>query len=252
MGSFHILDGANIRVSYSGQRKTCGRCHQTSLDCPGGAIAKVCEAKNGPRIPLINHMKSHWDTISFSPTSFKLVSGGDGDNENIDSSNFDIPLKDTDKFTPTHRKPNIANQNNNIYSGVVIRNFPPTITEEDIMSFLVSKGLPEEHLDFKISTSNKNKNVDIENINNEICATLISKIHEQIYFNMKIYCRGLQNLVTPKKKENLSNKPVEVRDDEIKLATPDSKTEDKEPLTADLTTPPAIPGLIKESVAKAT
>ena len=204
-------------------------------------------------------MKSHWNTISFSPTSFKLVSGGDGDNENIDSSNFDIPLKDTDKFTPTHRKPNIANQHNNIYSGVVIRNLPPTITEEDIMSFLVSKGLPEEHLDFKISTSNKNKNVDIENISNEICATLISKIHEQIYFNMKIYCRGLQNLVTPKKKENLSNKlvenveekSVEVTDDEIKLATPDSKPEDKEPLTPDLTPPPAIPGLAKESAAKA-
>ena len=41
MGSFHLLDGAKIRVSYPGQKRTCGRCHKTSWDCPGKGIARV-------------------------------------------------------------------------------------------------------------------------------------------------------------------------------------------------------------------
>ena len=35
MGSYHLIDGVKIRVSYSGQRRTCGRCHKTSDECPG-------------------------------------------------------------------------------------------------------------------------------------------------------------------------------------------------------------------------
>ena len=34
MGTFHLIDGANVMVSYPGQRKTCGRCHSDSRTCP--------------------------------------------------------------------------------------------------------------------------------------------------------------------------------------------------------------------------
>ena len=55
LGTFHILDGANIRVSYSGQKKTCGRCHNVASKCLGSAIAKMCEMKNGLMLNCINN-----------------------------------------------------------------------------------------------------------------------------------------------------------------------------------------------------
>ena len=46
MGTFHLIDGANVMVSYAGQRKTCGRCHGDSRSCPGRGWAKFwCEGR---------------------------------------------------------------------------------------------------------------------------------------------------------------------------------------------------------------
>ena len=52
MGSYHIIDGAYMTVFYSGQKKTCGRCHQTALACVGNGIARRCEEKLGPKVQL--------------------------------------------------------------------------------------------------------------------------------------------------------------------------------------------------------
>ena len=52
MGTYHIIDGSKVRVFYRGNKKTCGRCHKSSRECPGEAIAKNCEAKGGDRIHL--------------------------------------------------------------------------------------------------------------------------------------------------------------------------------------------------------
>ena len=91
-----------------------------------------------------------------------------------------------------------------------MRNLPVSISEEDIKSFLISKGLPSGHNDMKISRSKKNKNVDIENISPKTCVALIENIHEKVFFNMKIYCRGLKNLVTPAKDTNIVKTDVPV------------------------------------------
>jgi hypothetical protein len=39
MGTYHLMDGEAVTVNYSGQRRTCGRCHQDSRSCPGGGWA---------------------------------------------------------------------------------------------------------------------------------------------------------------------------------------------------------------------
>lgn len=83
LGSFHIFDGSRVSIMYSGQRRTCGRCHQTSRDCPGGGLAKNCYEKNGPKVDLIDHMKSHWNSIGYEPASFNIDDANNEDCEDI-------------------------------------------------------------------------------------------------------------------------------------------------------------------------
>ena len=72
MGTYHIIDGSYVTVVYPGQKKTCGRCHQTAVKCAGNGIAKKCEEKCGPKVQLKDHMKEHWANIGFMPEEFSL------------------------------------------------------------------------------------------------------------------------------------------------------------------------------------
>ena len=45
MGSFHLIEGSRVQVSYSGQQRTCARCHETASICVGSGIASACEEK---------------------------------------------------------------------------------------------------------------------------------------------------------------------------------------------------------------
>ena len=57
MGTYHFLGGRRVRIIYNGNTRTCGRCHRTSVDCPGGGIASKCREKNGPQVYIHDHMK---------------------------------------------------------------------------------------------------------------------------------------------------------------------------------------------------
>ena len=91
MGSFHLIDGSKVTVTYAGQRRTCGRCHETSRNCPGGGLGKICYEKKRPKIDILDHMKAHWDVIGYKPSDFKL-------SEDIEDP-IEIPvIKENDKF----------------------------------------------------------------------------------------------------------------------------------------------------------
>ena len=47
MGTYHIIDGCNVKISYQGQRRTCGRCHNIAPNCVGGAMPKTVKRKGG-------------------------------------------------------------------------------------------------------------------------------------------------------------------------------------------------------------
>ena len=142
-GSYHMLDGAKTLISYPGQQKTCGRCHQVSRKCPGGGFAQTCETKNGPRVSLIDHMKAHWNVIGFSPSQFQL--NLDEADENISETN-DAVIKTNNSFTPppkqttTPTDEQTESQDTKI-TGVVIKNLPENIPEIDAVKFLKSQGL---------------------------------------------------------------------------------------------------------------
>ena len=67
MGSYHIVDGARVHVSYPGQRRTCGRCHRTGVTCPAGGLAKKCEEMGGEAGSLVAAMRTHWEAIGYTP-----------------------------------------------------------------------------------------------------------------------------------------------------------------------------------------
>ena len=243
MGSFHILDGANVFVNYSGQKKTCGRCHNVGQLCPGGAIARTCELRNGPKISLIDHMRVHWETINFKPTNFKLDTSEDPEN-----GPGDVPIKENERFTPPHKKSALPMVNEN-YTGVVIKNLPLEMTENDLKKFLVSKGLPEEASKMKIGKTERSTRVDIEDINGETCLNLIKNIHEKKFFDRVIYCRGLRDLITPVKTNTTEdNAAADNKSTELKASTQTGAIQRN---TSSPTKASIIPGLSKDELAKA-
>ena len=128
----------------------------------------------------------------------------------------------------------------------------------------------------EILEGHKNKNVDIEGLSEEQCETLINNINNKVFFNQKVYCRGLSNLNTPKQKppQLIATEIVEPKEDvatkpETKDAAPDKLNassskptkEDNKTATALKSTPKVspsksgdqshIPGLSKEDIDKA-
>ena len=195
MGSFHLFDGAYITVTYSGQRKTCGRCRMTAKDCLGDAFAKTCEQNNGLKVKLADHMKEHWKKIGFVPTNFRREALNEDEDLELTE---DVRIKDNNKFTPTHRKPDNSDENAH-FTSIIIRNLPKDIPDDEIKKFLVSKDLPKEHTELKIIRNKHNTNVEINSLDNVTCDTLIKNINEKKFFNIKTFCRGLSNLETPTK-----------------------------------------------------
>ena len=65
MGTYHFLDGAKVKIFYRGNIRTCGRCHSSSYHCQSAC---------GPKVFLMDHMKSLWTQIEFNPTNLELSS----------------------------------------------------------------------------------------------------------------------------------------------------------------------------------
>ena len=57
MGTYHLLGGRRIRIIYNGNTRTCGRCHQPPMSCPGDGIASRFREKEGPQVNIHEHLK---------------------------------------------------------------------------------------------------------------------------------------------------------------------------------------------------
>ena len=218
MGTYHIIDGANITVNYPGLRRTCGRCHQTSQVCPGESWAKKCEENGGQKVKLLDHMKSLWQEIGFNPSKFQLE-----DVENVDYT-ADVQIKDTN-FTPEQRKNKPSPEDKSKFTGVTIKNFPKDIPEPDLVAFLETKGLPMGWKQIKLYRNERNTNVDVDDLEPQVCENLIEGLHENIYFGMKTYCRGMLNVVTPVK--TTENEPTITSRKASDIVEPIEKDKDK-------------------------
>ena len=64
MGSYHLIDGARVKVIYTGNTRTCARCHSPPDQCPGNGIARQCEAEGTDRVSLSLHLKQLGEKLS--------------------------------------------------------------------------------------------------------------------------------------------------------------------------------------------
>ena len=101
MGTFHIIDGNRVKVFYPGNRKTCGRCHQTSDICKGEAIARECEKNGGIRVELTSHMRLLWRKVDFQPSEFNLET---------ENSTADVHIDERRAFSPLITRPTLTEE----------------------------------------------------------------------------------------------------------------------------------------------
>ena len=189
VGTFHIVDGANVMVSYSGQRKTCGRCNEDARTCPGGGWARSCDSKGGKRIELQDHMKKLWSEVGFNPESFDI------DTATIDSAELDV-----DNFTPPPR--GVLDETDKAkFCGINIRNLPRDISETDLLTILENRGLPTGQGKVSLHKYKRSAGADIENLSAEVCSLIIETINEKFIEDLdrRIYCSGISELTSPTK-----------------------------------------------------
>ena len=190
IGSYHVIDGNKVTIRYPGQKQTCARCHEVSTYCPGGGIAKKCEAAGGTKVELADHIVALWKKIGYEPGELEFAAVYDDHGDDLDQVAVPSPKLVTE-FTP-----NKVVSEPEKFAGVTVKQFPKSVDTGDIIEFLVRSGLPETS---KESVSVKaNGHVTISNIENEVCLTLIEKIHNKKYLERKLYCNGIIPL-TPEK-----------------------------------------------------
>ena len=226
MGTFHIIDGSRVRVYYPGNKKTCGRCHQSADKCKGDAVAKNCEENGGTKVELQDHMRNLWNKTGFQPHSFQLDLG-----ENATQSTNDATIKNTTKFSPVIARPEPTEDDKSKYDGVCLKNFPKEAKKTEVINFLKSKGLPEELSDDNIAFGTHG-NVEIRRIPSQICQDLIDNIHfvatRQTFFGKPIYCRAVRALTPEKLLEAPSPSKEVAKQDEAAAALTVKEVSDEE------------------------
>ena len=198
IGTYHSIDGQRVTIRYPGQLSTCARCHETAVACPGGAIARRCEAAQGPKVEFSDYIIKLWDKIGYVPGEIEIAAVYD-EHVEYDAGSGAGVQQVGDKFTPPKK---VAEPEK--YSGVNIKQFPKETDNGDIMEYLVSSGLPEGLKDNVVIRHNGS--VSIKNLENSVALNLITNIHNKIQFGKKLFCNGFIAL-TPEK-EGLSSSPV--------------------------------------------
>jgi hypothetical protein len=202
MGTYHFLDGARVRVFYRGNVKTCARCHEASVSCMGGGFAKDCQTNGGKKLDLADHMRTIWQEIGFSPTSFQLpVETEIG----VDKSNEgDTTISEDKSFRRQIERPELKDDDIKKIVGIQIRNLPPTLSDDEIVTFLVDNVDKDVTLEkLSLVKNEHNLNVAIENgLEGSQVIAAAAKLEfrqsKQKFFGKPLYCRLLKNL-TPEK-----------------------------------------------------
>ena len=188
-----------MTLRYPGQKQTCARCHEVSTYCPGGGIARKCEAAGGIKVELGHYIVELWKKIGYSPGVLEYAAAHDEHGEDLDQVAVGSPLPATD-FTPVK----VVTEPDK-FAGVTVKQFPRGVDSGEIMEFLVKAGLPAENKESV--TIKSNGYVTISNLDNRVCRILIENIHKKNHFDRRLFCNGIIPL-TPDKKDTETLSPV--------------------------------------------
>ena len=229
MGTFHIIDGARVKIFYIGNKKTCARCHLTADQCPGEAQAAQCEDVGGARISLLDHMKRLWELVDFRPVDFEL----DADESELET-NFggDVQICNKTSFSPAIKRPVPTEDDIKKYSGIVINNFPLGLAKTDVIKFLQKKGLPKkfDHDKVLLSDTKKGTSVEIASIDSDLVKAIMSKIHfidtRTKFFERPLYCRAVRELSPSKTSSSkAAGTQVSCSNKDVVLSPTDNQTQ---------------------------
>ena len=193
IGTYHAMDVQKVTLRYMGQQQTCARCHETAKNCRGGAMARKCEAANGPKVEFSDYILKLWNDIGYLPGDVEMAS--------IYDDHGDSSEQTGGTFTPIKPLTNAEK-----YSGVSIQQFPKETDSGEIMELLVNSGLPEANKESVLIRPNGL--VSINNIENKTCLDLITNIHSKKFFGRKLFCNGVIPLTPEKPEEPLSASTV--------------------------------------------
>ena len=217
MGTYQFLDGAKVRIYYRGNSKTCGRCHGTAGACPGGGFAKDCGANGGQRVDLAEHMRTLWQQVGFKPATFELPAQADTETEPAGSRyEGDIVISEEKNFQRLVDRPELKDDDIKKIIGLQIRNFPPTLTEDEIVKFMMEKideKITKEMVNFIKNEHSVNAAID-NGLDGERIVAATKEIEfkqsKKKFFGKPLYCRILKNLTpvkvdpSPPEKENVA------------------------------------------------
>ena len=163
-------------------------------------------------------MRSLWGDIGFTPTTFELPtqdSNADAKDTSSSKHEGDIVIRDESNFRRQIDRPDMSDEDVQTIIGLQVRNFPPTLSDEDIVIFLA------EHVDSDITLERVSLMKNDHSINAAVEAgldgTKVIEATKEIefrkskkkFFGNPLYCRLLKNL-TPEKtqpKESETNHP---------------------------------------------
>ena len=110
----------------------------------------VTAVGGGPRVLLSEHMKELWKEIGFTPISYELDFSDKAEDENVQSKN-DAAMIRENHFPALIKRPEHSKRDIEEVVGIAVKNFPKSLEENQILEFLQSKGLPEEHSKEKVT-----------------------------------------------------------------------------------------------------
>ena len=158
-------------MKYREQIKTCAKCHQSQLTCPGKGLARDCSAE---RVLLSDHMRTHWAEINYMPNT--------SDMNEVDTSTDDelkkISALETKKTKVSFKEPDpdILKK----CTGVVIPGVKKDSDIESLVKLLKECGLPDEYTqeDLLFKESRKSKTVYIHDLSPENSIKLVKNTQE--------------------------------------------------------------------------
>ena len=231
IGSTHIIDGEKVSIRYTGQMKTCNKCHKDASICPGKGLAKDCTAQ---KVLLSQHMLDYWNYINFKPETTNM-------NDEVDIEENDEPAEKTDTINQVKTVQQKVSLDNNLasrYGGVVVKGFKKGIPLDDIIDTLKEAGVPLDYGKEDLQTMEKFEHVTIyiHDLKPETCVEIVNNLHGQEKHGQRISVYTLvEDTPTKKSGEDLEK----LLEDEHELDT--SKHSDIMKVIHDATKVPQTP-----------
>ena len=134
-------------------------------------------------------MEEHWEKVGYKPDTQDLNEVDELDVQVGRNAPEPVPA---DSLRPDHTEK---------YTSVLINGFSKTAEEQDIYDILIEGGLPTDYKIENIKKNDKNGQLIINHLDSAICHSLTNHIHENKFFNRKVYVTSVVQKTPAKEAE---------------------------------------------------